>query len=105
MGKRRVRLVQADEAEIFPVVLGELAVGRRQPDLLEISAERGRRVFEGAEGARLDQPDEMAGWIEPADLIEHIVPELAIFQGDAPALENAELVQNVGLDEGERGQS
>jgi len=35
--------------------------------------------------------------------ISHVVPELAILETHAPALQKSELVQNVGLDEGERG--
>ena len=46
----------------------------------------------------------MAGRIVPAHLVEHVVTEIAILENHAPALQSAELMQNVGLDEGERGQ-
>src|ERR1700744_6790515 len=79
----------ADEAEVFPINLGQFPIRGRKRYLQEIAAAGGfvGRPFAGRKGARLDETDQLPGRIEPADFVEYIVAEMAEFELGAFFLE------------------
>ncbi len=78
-GSDASRLVDTDETELLPVRLGRVPARGGQSDLEKITAQGivGGLALARAEGARLDQPDQVAGRIEPAELVEYVVTEPA----------------------------
>src|SRR6266404_1098819 len=92
-----VKLVHADEAEIFPVCFGQLAVRRRQGDLQEITAPRGvvGEPLAGRKSPRLDEAHELARGVEPTDFIEHVIAEMPEFKFDSPALEPIQVLEQI----------
>jgi len=103
--QRRIVLIETDEAEPLPKPLGRFALRRRQPELEKIAAQRGvrRQALAGAEGARLDQADQVAAGIEQPELVEYIVAEMVKLELEPEPFEGTEMAQQFRFDERERG--
>ena len=99
-----VRLVHANETELFPIRLRLGEIRRRQCDLQKIATQRSfsSASLAGREGARFDEPDRLAGRIEPAEFVEYMTAEAAAFESHAQRFERLHSFEQVGFDEGHR---
>src|ERR1700722_19409021 len=97
-------LIHADETKIFPISLCQFAIRRRHGDLEKIAAARSvvGKAFTGRKCARLDESHQLSGRVQPADLIENIIAEMAKLEFDSLLLERVQVLEQVGFHESQR---
>src|ERR1039457_4353799 len=104
MRQARVRLVHADEAELFPIGFRGFEVRLRQADFQEMAA---GGILDGSTFARrksacLEESDEVSRRIEPTDLVEDVIAQTSKLELHAHALERIQGSEQIGSDEGDR---